>query len=143
VCRLTKKRRLNGHAVRPHRRPPSWAECGWLRGGLKVRVVRYGTKYDAPKRLTLSAPEVRRLYRWRAQVEAGLRVCQEQRGRSGGRARSARAQQHPISGGRAAFWVLAWARHDRPLSIYQLKRCLRFQGRSVALPALERLRAAA
>jgi hypothetical protein len=42
----------------------------WLAGGLKVLVVRYGAKYFATNRLTLSAAEVRRLYRIRAQIEA-------------------------------------------------------------------------
>jgi hypothetical protein len=143
VCRLNKNRRFNGHAVRHHRRHPDWAECGWLSGGLKVLVVRYGKKYDATNRLTLSAPEVRRLYRWRAQVEEVMRVCKDQLGLRGCQARSARAQQHHISCCLAACCVLEWERHDRHLSIYQLKRCLSFQGRSVALPALERLRAAA
>ena len=44
VCRLKKNRRFNGHAVRHHRRHPYWAESGWLTGGLKVLVVRYGAK---------------------------------------------------------------------------------------------------
>jgi hypothetical protein len=39
--------------------------------------------------------------------------------------------------------VLERERHDRQLSIYKIKRQLSFQGRSVALPALERLRQAA
>ena len=62
VCRLKKNRRFNGHAVRSHRRHPYWAECGWLTGGLQVLVVRYGKKYYATNRLTLTALEVRRLY---------------------------------------------------------------------------------
>jgi putative transposase len=45
VCRLKKNRRFNGQAVRHHRRHPYWAESGWLTGGLKVLVVRHGTKY--------------------------------------------------------------------------------------------------
>ena len=44
VCRLKKDRRVNGQAVRHHRRYPYWAECGWLTGGLKVVVVRDGAK---------------------------------------------------------------------------------------------------
>jgi hypothetical protein len=39
--------------------------------------------------------------------------------------------------------VLERERHDRHLSIYQLKRQLSFKGRSLALPSLERLRQAA
>jgi DDE superfamily endonuclease len=45
VCRVKKTRRFKGHAVRPHRRHPYWAEVGWLSGGLKVLVVRHGKKY--------------------------------------------------------------------------------------------------
>jgi hypothetical protein len=69
VCRLKKDRRFNGHAVRHHRRHPYWSEGAWLTGGLKVLVVRDGAKYCATNRLTLSAAEVRRLYRVRAQIE--------------------------------------------------------------------------
>jgi putative transposase len=143
VCRLKKNRRFNGHALRHHRRHPYWAECGWLSGGLKVLVVRYGKKYYATNRLTLSAPEVRRLYRRRAQIEEVMRVCKAQLGLSGCQARSARAQRHHINCCLAAFCVLERERCDHNLSIYKLKRLLSFRGRSMALPALERLRTAA
>jgi DDE superfamily endonuclease len=77
VCRLKKNRRFNGHSVRHHRRHPYWAECGWLSGGLKVLVVRYGKKYYATNRLTLTAVEVRRLYGFRSQIEEVIRVCKD------------------------------------------------------------------
>jgi putative transposase len=143
VCRLKKNRRFNGHALRHHRRHPYWAECGWLSGGLKVLVVRYGKKYYATNRLTLTAAEVRRLYRLRAQVEEVIRVCKDQLGLTGCQARSERAQQHHIACCLVAFCVLERERHDRQLSIYKLKRELSFKGRSHALPPLERLRRAA
>ncbi len=44
VCRVKKNRRFNGHAVRQHQRHPYGTEIGWLSGGLKVRMVRYGKK---------------------------------------------------------------------------------------------------
>ena len=72
-----------------------------------------------------------------------MRVCKEQLGLSGCPGRSARAQLHHISGCLAAFGVLERERQDRRLSSYKLTRLLRCQGPSVALPALERLRAAA
>jgi hypothetical protein len=61
VGRLQKNRRFNGQALRRYRRHPSWSERGWLTGGLQVLVVSYGAKYFATTRLTLAAPEVRRL----------------------------------------------------------------------------------
>ena len=115
---------------------------GWLSGGLKVLVVRYGKKYYATNRLTLSAAEVRRLYRIRAQIEEVIRACKDQLALTGCQARSERAQQHHIACCLVAFCVLERERHDRQLSIYQLKRQLSFKGRSLALPALERLRTA-
>jgi hypothetical protein len=84
--------------------------------------------------------EVRRLYGRRAQIEEVIRVGKHQRGFSGGQARSERAQQQHIACCLVAFWVLEREGHDRPLTIYQLKRQLSFQGDSRALPALERLR---
>ena len=44
ICRLKQNRRFNGQALRAYRRHPYWAESGWLSGGLKVLVVRYGAK---------------------------------------------------------------------------------------------------
>jgi len=143
VCRLKKNRRFNGHAVRHHRRHPYWAECGRLSGGLKVLVVRYGKKYYATNRLTLPAAEVRRLYGVRAQIEEVIRVCKDQLSLAGGQARSEKAQQHHMACCLVAFCVLERERHDRHLSIYKLKRQLSFNGRSLALPALERIRGAA
>jgi putative transposase len=143
VCRLKKNRRFNGHAVRHHRRHPYWAEVGWLSGGLKVLVVRHGKKYYATNRLTLAAVEVRQLYRVRAQIEELIRVCKDQLGLTGCQARSERAQAHHITCCLVAFCVLERERQDRRLTIYKLRRQLSCQGRSYALPALERLKRAA
>ena len=143
VCRLQKNRRFNGQPLRAYRRHPYWTESGWLSGGLKVLVVRYGAKYYATNRLTLPAAEVRRLYRVRAQIEEVIRVCQDQLGWKGCQARSERAQRHHLTCCLVAFCVLERERHDRNLTIYKLKRHLSCHGRTVALPALERLRPAA
>jgi Transposase DDE domain len=143
VCRLKKNRRFEGQALRTYRRHPYWAETGRLTGGLKVLVVRYGAKYFATNRLTLAAAEVRRLYGVRAQIEEVIKVCKDQLRLTGCQARSERAQQHHFFCCLVACCVLERERHDRHLSIYKLKRLLSFQGRSVHLPALERLRTAA
>ena len=143
VCRLKKNRRFNGQPLRAYRRHPYWAESGWLAGGLKVLVVRYGAKYYATNRLTLPAAEVRRLYRVRAQIEEVIRVCKDQLGLNGCQARSEQAQLHHFTCCLVAFCVLERERHDRNLTIYKLKRHLNCHGRTVGLPALERLRQAA
>ena len=143
VCRRKKNRRCNGQPLRAYRRHPYWAESGWLTGGLKVLVVRYGAKYSATNRLTLPAAEVRRLYRVRAQIEEVIRVCKDHLGLNGCQARSERAQLHHFTCCLVAFCVLERERYDRQLSIYKLKRQLSFKGRSHALPSLERLRQAA
>lgn len=139
VCRLKKNRRFNRTPLRAYRRHPYWTETGWLTGGLKVLVVRYGAKYYATNRLTLGAAEVRRLYRLRAQIEEVIRVCKDQLGLTGCQARSERAQLHHMACCLVAFCILERERHDRNLSIYKLKRRLSFHGRMLALPALERL----
>jgi putative transposase len=143
VCRLKKNRRFNGQPLRTYRRHPYWIASGWLTGGFKVLVVRYGAKYYATNRLTLAAAEVRRLYAFRAHIEEVIRVCKDQLGLTGCQARSARAQRHHIFCCLAAFCALERESHDRRISIYQLKRTLSFRGLSMALPALERLRSAA
>jgi hypothetical protein len=76
-------------------------------------------------------------------IEAVIRACKDQLRLSGWQARSARAQLHQITCCFVAFCVLEREGQDQGLRIYKLKQPLRFQGRSVALPALERLRSAA
>jgi putative transposase len=143
VCRLKKNRRFNGRPLRAYRRHPYWTETGWLAGGLKVLVVRYGAKYFATNRLTLPAAEVRQLYRIRAQIEEVIRVCKDQLGLNGCQARSERAQLHHMTCCLVAFCVLEWERQARGLSIYKLKQQLSYKGQTVMLPALERLKNAA
>lgn len=143
VCRLKQKRRCNSHAVRQHQRHPSWTEIGWLSGGLKVRMVRYGKKYDTTNRLTLSAAGGRRLYRVGAQSEDVSRVCTDQLALTGGHARSERAQLHQIACCLSAFCVLEREPGDQQLSIYKLKRQRSGQGQACTLPALEQLKRAA
>ena len=143
VCRLKTHRRVTGQPLRRSRRHPSGVEPGWLSGGRTVRMVSYGKQDDATQRLTLLAAEGRRWSRGRAPMADVIRVGQEHLGLRGGQVRSTRAQRQHLSCCRAAGGVLERERQDRHLSIYQLKRRLSFQGRSMALPALERLRAAA
>jgi hypothetical protein len=143
VCRLTKHRRFHGHALRHPQRHPYWAEMGWWSGGRTGLVVRYGTKDYATNRLTLSAVEVRRRYRMRSHIEEVIRVCQDQRGMRGCQARSERAQGHHVACWLGACCVLERERDDRALTIYTRKRQRSGHGRTLALPALERLREAA
>ena len=51
---------------------------GFLSGKIKVRVVRYRRKYYATNRLSLTAPEVRPLYRLRQEVEEVIRILKNQ-----------------------------------------------------------------
>jgi hypothetical protein len=111
-----------------------------MAGGLKGLVVRYGAKYVATNRLTLSAAEVRRLYRIRAQIEAGIWVCKDYLGLSGCQARSERAQLHRMTGCLVAFGVLERERQARGLSIHKLKRQLSCRGQAFILSPLEQLK---
>ena len=106
-------------------------------------VVRDGAQYEATNRLTRPAAEVRRVYRVRAQRAEVRRVCTEHLGLRGCPARSERAPGHHLTCGVVAVCVLERDRSARGLRIDTLKRCLSFQGRSMALPALQHLRSAA
>jgi hypothetical protein len=143
VCRLKKNHRFNGHAIRHYRRHPCWGEVCQRSRGLKVPVVRHGKKYYATNRLRLPAADVRRVYRVRAQIEEVIRVCKDQLSLSGCQARSERAQLHHITCCLMGFCILEQERHERHLSICQLKRQLSFRGQAVVLRALERLRSPA
>jgi hypothetical protein len=68
-----------------------------------------------------------------------MRVCKEQLGLSGCQAHLERALMHHVSCCLVAFYVLERERHDRGLTIYQLKRWHSCQGRTIALPAMERV----
>jgi len=71
---LKKTRVFEGWVLRYYKQQSYWQAVGSLRGGLKVFVVRYRRKYDATNRLTFTAPEVRRLYRKRHEVEEVIKV---------------------------------------------------------------------
>jgi hypothetical protein len=106
-------------------------------------VVRYGQKDDATHRLTRPAAEGRRLDGGLAQREEVIRGGTDQLGLAGGQARAAKAQPYHLACGRVAFCGLERERQAPPRSIDKLKRPRRCQGRSLALPALERIRGAA
>jgi len=108
-----------------------------------VLVVRDGAKYEATNRLTLSAAEVRRLYRIRTPIAEVIRVCKDQLGLTDCQARSERAQMHHVTCCLVAFCVLERERHAQQLSFYTLKQQLSCQGCSLVLPTLERLRSTA
>jgi hypothetical protein len=154
VCQLKKTRVFEGRALRYYKQQPYWQAVGALRGGLKVFVVRYRRKYCATNRLTLTATEVRRLYRKRHEVEEVIKVlmsplsleaCQ------GGYTRSWKAtlppkegeQSHHIAVCLVAYVLVERERLEQGCTWRQLKRRLILQGRQLALPALEQVRAAA
>ena len=111
-------------------------ERSHLSPGVEGRVLRHQPPHAA-------SAELRRLDRFRSQIEEVIRVCKDQFSLTGCQARSERAQLHHSTCGLLAFGILTRERHERNLSIYTLKRPLSFRGRSVVLPALERRRGAA
>ena len=125
-----------------------------LSGGLKVLVVRYRRKYYATNRLSLTAPEVRRHYRKRHEVEEVIRVLKSQLGlaacQAGYRRPQAeagrpqpRAQEPHIALCLVAYLIVERERLDRGCTWRQVKRALIFHGSQSSLPALERVREAA
>jgi len=127
---------------------------GSLRGGLKVFVVRYRRTYYATNRLTFTAQEVRRLYRKRHEVEEVIKVLKSPlslEGCQGGYTRSWKAkasaqegaQTHHIALCLVAYLMVECERLGQGCTWRQLKRRLILQGSQAALPALERVRAAA
>jgi hypothetical protein len=78
VCRLKKNRGFEGTPLHTYLRQPYWQGTGFLSGKIKERVVRYRRKYYATNRLSLTAPEVRQLYRLRQEVEEVIRILKSQ-----------------------------------------------------------------
>jgi putative transposase len=154
VCQLKKNRRFEGKPLVRYLSQPYWQATGRLSGGLKVFVVKYRRKYYATNRLTLTAQEVRTLYRKRHEVEEVIRVLKSQLSLEGcqvGYKRVMAAQPYPEAGAQThhialclvAYLIVERERLDQGYTWRQLKRRLILQGQQLALPALERVRAAA
>ena len=154
VCHLKKNRRFEGRALRCYKQQPYWQAVGSLAGGLKVFVVRDRRKYYATNRVTFTAQEVRTLDRKRHAVEEVIRVLKSQLSLEGcqvGYKRVMAAQPYPQVGAQTHHIALCLIVHllvererlDQGSTWRQLKRRLILQGQQLALPALERVRAAA
>ena len=133
---------------------PYWHATGWLSGDIKVLVVRYRRKYDATNRLSLSAKEVRTVYRKRQEVEEVIRVlkselsleaCQTGDRRPGTYKppQQPRTQEHHVALCLVAYLIVERERLDRGRTWRQLKQYLIFNGVQLSLPALERVKRAA
>jgi hypothetical protein len=153
-CQLKKNRCFKGVALHKYLHQPYWQAVGFLTGKVKVFVVRHRRKYYATNRLSLTAPEVRKLYRLRQGVEEVIRVLKSQLSLEGcqvGYRRSVeessrpqpRAQEHHIALCLAAYLIVERERIDQRLTWRKLKRRLILKGPQTSLPSLERLRMAA
>jgi putative transposase len=154
VCRLKKNRGFEGVALHQYLHQPYWQAVGFLTGKIKVCVVKYRRKYYATNRLSLTAPEVRQLYRLRQGVEEVIRTLKSQLSLEGcqvGYRRSVeessrpqlRPQEHHIALCLVAYLIVERERVDQRLTWRKLKRQLILKGPQTPLPSLERLRMAA
>jgi putative transposase len=154
VCQLKKNRRFAGRPLVRYLQQPYWHAIGCLSGDLKVFVVRYRRQYYATNRLSLSAQEVRALYRKRQEVEEVIRVLKSQLSLEGCQAGYRRssdkqallregAQEHHVALCLVAYLVVERERLDCGDTWRQRKRQLILRGSQGVLPALERVRSAA
>ena len=108
----------------------------------------------ATNRLTLTAQEVRTLYRKRHEIEEVIKVLKSQlslEACQGGFTRSWKAKASPQEGAQThhialclvAYLIVERERLGQGCTWRQLKRRLILQGSQAALPALEQVRAAA
>jgi putative transposase len=154
ICQLKKNRRFEGQPLVRYRQQPYWQATGYLSGDLKVFVVRYRRKYYATNRLSLSATEVRTLYRKRQEVEEVIRVLKSQMSLEAcqaGYRRSSNTQTRPGEGAQehhialclVAYLIVERERLDQGDTWRHRKRQLILTGPQGVLPALERVRRAA
>src|ERR687895_1744469 len=154
VGRLKKNRGFEGTSLHTYLRQPYWQARGFLSGKIKVRVVRYRRTYYATNRLSLTAPEVRQLYRLRQEIEEVIRIVKSQlnlEGCQAGYMRSTeettrpqpRPQEHHIALCLVAYLIVERERVDHRLTWRKLKRQLILKGPQTPFPSLERLRMAA
>ena len=117
-------------------------------------MVRYRRKYYATNRLTLTAKEVRTLYWKRHEVEEVIKVLKSQlslEACQGGYIHVWKAKTSPQEGAQThhialclvAYLIVERERLGQGCTWRQLKRRPILQGSQAALPALERVRAAA
>jgi Transposase DDE domain len=125
-----------------------------LATGSKGRVVQYRRKYYATNRLSLTAPEIRQLYRLRQEIEEVIRVVKSQLSLEGCQAGYTRStekkthlqpqtQIHHIALCLVAYLIVERERFDQGITWRQFKRHLILKRSQVPLPALERVRMAA
>jgi hypothetical protein len=127
---------------------------GFLSGKIKVRVVKYPRLFLATNRLSLTAAEVRQLYRIRQEIEEVIRVLKSRLSLEGCQADYTRltekttysqpqAQTHHIALCLVAYLIVERERFDQEMAWRQFKRHLILKRSPVPLPALERVRMAA
>jgi putative transposase len=154
VCRLKKNRCFERVPLHQYLRQPYWQATGFLSGRIKVRVVKYRRTYYATNRLSLTAPEVRQLYRIRQEIEEVIRVLKSQLSLESCQAGYTRptektphsqpqAQTHHIALCLVAYLIVERERFDQGMSWRRFKRYLILKRSQVPLPALERVRMAA
>lgn len=153
VTQVKKNRKFNGLALKFYRKHPYWNEIGSLEGSLKVHLVRHRKKYYISNRLSLSAQEIRSLYKKRWSIEEIFRFLKSelnlegcQAGVKREREKSSKAegvQEHHIALCLLSYLVLERERQARSLTLRQLKRKLILKRQQVSLPFLERLKASA
>ena len=154
VCRLKKNRGFEGRPLYKYLRQPYWQATGFLSGKIKVGVVKYRRTYYATNRLSLTAPEVRPLYRLRQEIEEVIRIVKSQLNLEGCQAGYMRSteettesqpqpQTHHIALCLVAYLVVERERFERGMTWRQFKRHLILKKPHTPLPALERLRMAA
>jgi hypothetical protein len=154
ICQLKQNRRFEGRPLLRYLQQPYWQATGYVSGDIKVFVVRYRRTYYATNRLSLSAKEVRTLYRKRQEIEEGIRILKSQGSLEACQAGYRRssdtqslagegAQEHHIALGLVASLIVERERLDQGNTWRQCKRQLILTDPQGALPALERVRRAA
>jgi hypothetical protein len=154
VCQLKKNRRFEGYPLKAYRRQPYWHAIGHLAGGLKVCVVRYRRKYYVTNRLSLTAVEVRTIYKRRHEIEEVFKTLKSQfslEACQAGYTRVLRQKSQAQEGTQAHHIALCLVAHliaererlDQGITLRQLRRNLILKGLKTPLPSLQRLRPAA
>lgn len=143
VCRVKRNRKFNGKALKHYQGHPYWEEVGTFSGDLKVLIVRYGKKYFATNRLSLSGKPVRQIYEFRHWIEEVFKVLKGELHLEDCQAWTRKAQEHHVTLCLVAFCVLERERLDQRRTIYRVKRDASLRGRKSKIASLERLKRAA
>lgn len=119
---IAKNRTLNHMQVKFHNcGRPYWEKVRTLKGGVKVKVVKFRRKYFITNDTSLSGKQIRRIYKIRWNIETMFRFCKSELNMQKCQLRDIRSQNNNVGVCFYLYCVLEDNAAKTQMTIYQLK----------------------